>query len=124
MRLYRDPAEAATRIPTLRMLGQDPALLQDRAERLRASLADILACGIEDSTGYAGGGTLPDSAIPSRAVVVQASLPAEELGRRLRAHGPAVVGRLAGGRLLLDILAVDDAELPVVAGALRDAVAA
>jgi L-seryl-tRNA(Ser) seleniumtransferase len=124
LRLYRDPAKAAADIPILRMLGQDTTLLQERAERLCALLADRVECRIQASTGYAGGGTLPDSAIPSRAVVVQAALLVEEFGRRLRAGHPAVVGRLAGGRLLLDMLTVDDAELVAVAAAIGGAVAA
>lgn len=125
LRLYRDPDAAIAAIPVLRMLAQDEATLSLRADRLRALLDDVVAASVESSTGHAGGGTLPDSVIPSRAVAVQCdTVAADLLAARLRRQVPAVVGRVAGGRLLLDMLAVRDIDIPVVASAVREAVQA
>ncbi len=124
LRLYRNPDEAVARIPTLRMLAQDPAATEARATRLVALLDDAIPTSIEPSTGYAGGGTLPGSMIQSHAVALTSSIPDETLAARLRAHHPAVIGRLAGGRLLLDMLTVSDHELPMLAEAVRQAAAA
>jgi L-seryl-tRNA(Ser) seleniumtransferase len=44
-------------------------------------------------------------------------LSTEELARRLRLHRPAVVGRISGGRLTLDMRTLDDGDLPEIAGA-------
>ncbi len=118
LRLYGNPDAAAAQVPVLRMLGQDEATLQARAQKLCDLLGDAIAATGEASTGHAGGGTLPDTVIPSRAVaLLPETLTAETLAARLRLHHPAVVGRLSAGRLLLDMLTVTDDEIPVVASA-------
>ena len=43
----------------------------------------------------------------------------EVLAARLRRHRPAVVGRLAGGRLLLDMMTLPDEDVATVAAAIR-----
>ena len=115
--LYRDPDAAVAAIPLLRMLDQDEAALAARAERLVALLDGCIGTAIEPSEGFAGGGTLPGSVIPSRAVALHGE--AEALAARLRRHRPAVVGRISGGRLLLDMLTVADDEVPVLAEAVK-----
>jgi len=42
-----------------------------------------------------------------------------DMARRLREQRPAVVGRVADGRVLLDMLAVADGELVEIAEAVR-----
>jgi L-seryl-tRNA(Ser) seleniumtransferase len=109
--------EASGRIPVLRMLAQPLSALQQRAERL----AGLLGTGaqIKPTTGYAGGGTLPSSPIPSVAVALPASyLPPETLAARLRAYSPPIVGRIADGNLLLDMLTVEDSDLETIAAAI------
>jgi L-seryl-tRNA(Ser) seleniumtransferase len=111
---------ASTRVPAVRMLCQPLSLLQQRAERL----AGLLHTGaqIEPTTGYAGGGTMPGSPIQSVAVVLPTSnLPPESLAARLRAFTPPVIGRIADGRVLLDMLTVDDSDLETIAAAVRAA---
>ncbi len=118
LRLYLDPDRAIARIPVLRMLAQDEAMLLARAERLRALLGDDAR--IEPSAAYAGGGALPDGAMTSFAVsIAHAAMGADALARRLRAHRPAVVGRIAEGRVLLDVFAIADSELAAVAAAVN-----
>jgi L-seryl-tRNA(Ser) seleniumtransferase len=86
------------------------------ARRARQIAADLSAAGIDaTSTGTdaaVGGGGAPGQPLPSAAV----SLPAD-LSLALRSGGavrrgelPAVVGRIEGGRLLLDLRAVPPAE--------------
>ncbi len=120
LRLYLDPDRAIAHIPVLRMLAQDEAMLLARAERLRALLGDDAR--IEPSAAYAGGGALPDGAMASFAVsIARGGMGADALARRLRAHRPAVVGRIAEGRVLLDVFAIADAELAEVAAAVASA---
>ena len=120
LRLYGHADAALVQIPVLRMFGQDAATLRERAQRLSDLLGDAVTATTEPSTGHAGGGTLPDTAIASQAVALQsATVTPETLAERLRLHHPAVVGRLSGGRLLLDMLAIADDEIPVVASAIR-----
>ncbi len=114
LRLHRDRGAAA--VPMLRMLGQSEAVLQDRAARLVALLGPLAT--VQATAGMTGGGAVPGQAIASRAV--RLSLPdhsPDQLARRLRLHRPAIVGRIAEGSLLLDMLAVSDDEVPEIAAA-------
>ncbi|MGN6374055.1 MAG: L-seryl-tRNA(Sec) selenium transferase [Sphingomonas sp.] len=120
LRLYRDPEVAAREVPVLRMLAETAATTRDRAGRLAALLGgwdvEVVA-----STAYAGGGSLPEEAVASHAVAIAAPEGADALVQRLRDHRPAVIGRIAGGRVLLDMLTVSDDEVPEIAGALEAA---
>ena len=118
LRLHLDPA-AAGRIPALRMLGQPEAVLQARAERLLAGL-DGIEARVEATEGEAGAGSLPGTVIASRGVTIGGAR-IDGLARRLRLGEPAVVGRVARGRLVLDMLAVTDSEVEDVAAAVRRA---
>jgi len=108
-------------IPVLRMLAQSEATLRDRATRLAALIAprgEVVA-----SEGQAGGGTLPAQPIVSAAVALRVPAP-DALAARLRAGALPVIGRVAAGCLMLDMLAVGDDELPALAAAVRGAVGA
>ena len=111
--LHRDAPE---RVPVLRMLGQSEAELQQRAERLRSLLG---AGEIEQSDAFAGGGSLPEERIASRALALQSRMDVDEAASLLRSVEPAVIGRIREGRLLIDMLAIADDDLPELAEALR-----
>ena len=122
LRLHTDPARARDTVPVLRMLAQTEATLQDRADRLCALLWAHGRAAVQATVGHAGGGALPGQDIPSRAVAIQVpGLSADTLARRLRAHRPAVAGRIHAGTLLLDVLTLSDADLPCVASAVQAA---
>jgi L-seryl-tRNA(Ser) seleniumtransferase len=122
LRLHRDPALAQERVPVLRMIAQREEELQARAEKLCDLLASAAATEIVASSAYSGGGALPAIALPSRAVAVtMPGLAAEKLARRLRLNEPAIVGRIEGGRVLLDLFTLEDSDLPLVAAAIREA---
>ncbi len=110
--------EGGAAIPVLLMLRQTPEELAARAARLCALLGPVAR--VEPSDGFAGGGTLPTDTIASRAAVL--TVPGvEAFARRLRLHHPAVVGRIAGGALWLDMLAVRDDEVSEIASAVAAA---
>ena len=108
--LYRDPEWAAREIPVLRMLADDG--LEERA----AALAEATGGEIVRSTAKVGGGALPLLELEGPAVALD-----EALAAPLRRGDPAVVGRLSGGRLLLDPRTLSDADLKTVQFAVRDA---
>ncbi|MEU4833628.1 L-seryl-tRNA(Sec) selenium transferase [Streptosporangium sp. NPDC023615] len=88
--------------PVTRALRADPEVLRERAAALARRLAEA---GIDaravPSEAAVGGGGAPGVTLPSAAV----SLP-ERFARPLRTGDPAVVGRVEGRRLLLDLRAV------------------
>jgi L-seryl-tRNA(Ser) seleniumtransferase len=93
-------------VPVARFLAADPVALTARAQRLaalfRAARLDAVAV---DSEAAVGGGGGPGVLLPSAAV----SLP-EAYADRLRTGDPAVLGRVAGGRCLLDLRAVEETD--------------
>ncbi|WP_448192581.1 L-seryl-tRNA(Sec) selenium transferase [Azospirillum sp. sgz301742] len=126
LKLYRAPERAAAAIPVLAMLGAPVAVLDGRAERLRAALAAALTdvpgleVAVRAGTGFAGGGALPEAAIPTRIVALRnSSHGVEDLARRLRRHRPAVVGRVKDGWLLFDLRTVAEDEVAEIAAACR-----
>jgi L-seryl-tRNA(Ser) seleniumtransferase len=53
---------------------------------------------------YVGGGSLPDQALKTCVLEVEAhDLSDEEMAQRLRLGTPAVIGRLRDGKLVLDV---------------------
>jgi L-seryl-tRNA(Sec) selenium transferase len=99
--------------PTTLALHADPADLRRRADALAAALrARGLDARSGESGAAVGGGGAPGVVLPSAAV----SLP-EEYAARLRRGTPAVLGRLEGGRCLLDLRAVPEESDHLLAGA-------
>ena len=118
MVLHRDWPGA---VPVVRMLASGEDELAARAERLKALVG---AGDVVVSAGFAGGGSLPEQRIVSRALALGpgALVPAmgvEAAAAALRAGRPAVVGRIAEGLLLLDVLTVADDEIEELAGLVR-----
>jgi L-seryl-tRNA(Ser) seleniumtransferase len=122
LRLYRDPELAIRRIPTLRMLAQTDAALKARAQRLAELLDGAVNIEVEASHGYAGGGALPEQRLASWSVALShAGLAPDTLAAQLRMGRPGVVGRVGGGKLILDMLTVADEEVIELAAAIRAA---
>ncbi len=89
-------------VPIRQALHTDPAVLRDRASALADKLAGAgLDVRAVPSEATVGGGGAPGVTLPSAAV----SLP-ERLAVPLRTGEPPVVGRMEGGRLLLDLRTV------------------
>ncbi len=110
--LYRDPELARAELPVLAMLDAAPDELQARAQRLAEG------CGGEvvASTAKVGGGALPLLELPGPAVAVDVAL-----AQALREGDPPLVGRIADGRLLLDVRTLTDEEADQAAAAVRAA---
>jgi L-seryl-tRNA(Ser) seleniumtransferase len=119
--LYRDPDRLVASVPVLAMLATPMPVLERRARDLAALLSQVGGLDVAEADGrsYSGGGSLPETALPTRLVTIrtQGGLDTEELARRLRLHRPAVVGRIAGGRLVLDARTLEDRDLDEIAGA-------
>lgn len=121
LRLYLDPERAVAEIPTLRMLATPPATLRARAEALLLALDGLDGASVEEMVGAVGGGTYPDTPLPSWGVVLRGRAP-ETLAQGLRDGQPPVVGRIEDDRLLLDVRTVDDAEVVEVGRRVREVV--
>jgi L-seryl-tRNA(Ser) seleniumtransferase len=109
--LHRDPALARERIPALAALHRDPAERRRRAVRLAAAAGGEVV----ETVGRVGGGALPLAELPSFAAALDAP-DAAALAATLRAGDPAVAALVREGRVLLDVLALDDGDLAALPG--------
>jgi len=119
--LYRDPTRAVREVPALAMLTAPLEAVRERAGRVARAVADRgVDAAVVESEASVGGGAFPTARIPSAAVALAGD--AVALERRLRSAEPAVVGRIAADRVLLDLRSVpaahDDAFVSAVSGAL------
>ena len=116
--LYRDPPRARSEVPVLAMLGKSLGDLRARASAIAADLPEV---EIVESDASVGGGAFPSAKIPSIALSVKGDAKAVE--ERLRRGEPAVIGRITGRKLLLDVRTVQPVEDEQLRACLRAALA-
>lgn len=125
LRLYRNPERLVERLPLLRMLAAAPESLERRARTLAELLNKVprLTTEIERSHGFAGGGSLPDEAIPTTVVAIRhETLRPGTIVERLRRGDPPVVARIENDRVVFDVRTLTDEEAGIVGVAVRSCV--
>jgi L-seryl-tRNA(Ser) seleniumtransferase len=121
--LYREPATALAEIPVLAMLTVTPEDLAARARALLEHCPPELRPEVRPGESAVGGGSFPGAVLPTTLVVLDPGpLGADGLALRLRLGEPAVVARVADGRVLLDPRTLPLAAYPDLGAALRRAV--
>ena len=118
--LYRDPERLAETLPTLRLLTRPLAQIEAQAQRLQPLLAAALAprfsVAVAAMQGQIGSGSLPVELLHSAGLAVSPvqagkrghGTALDDLARALRDLPLPVIGRVAEGRLLLDLRCLDD----------------
>jgi L-seryl-tRNA(Ser) seleniumtransferase len=120
LKLYLDPDRLPDRLPTLRLFLRSADDLAALAEQAEVGLAGVLGDRFEVTTvpcsSQIGSGALPLASLPSRGVALKPRARRGQ-GRALSALAAAlrrlpipVIGRIEGGRLLLDVRCLDDPE--------------
>lgn len=105
LRLYLEPERALREIPVLAMLTTSADDIESRAQRLAGSLRESgIDAMVVNSSASVGGGAFPTVEIPSFAVALNYN--ADSAEKRLRLGEPPVIGRIAEGRLILDLRSV------------------
>ena len=116
LRLYADPDRLAERLPTLRMLVRPPGEIAAAGQHLLPAVAQVLA-GIADVSlvemrSQIGSGALPLNLLPSAGLALRPKIGSgaavEALARALRRLPIPVIGRIEGGRVLLDLRCLED----------------
>jgi L-seryl-tRNA(Ser) seleniumtransferase len=102
-----EAGDARETVPTLRMLTEPLADVRARARRLLRALPAAVRARLDarivPDQAQVGGGALPTVVLPTIVVAVGGTrLPARALDEALRGGDPAVIGRIADDRLLLD----------------------
>lgn len=137
LRLYRDPARLASRLPTLRLLTRMPADIGALAERLKPHLEAALpgpagiAVSIEPCLSQIGSGALPVETLPSFCIAFRQAAAGRRAGtflkkmeRAFRELPVPVIGRVNDGAFRLDLRCLEDesafvAQLPALASEFR-----
>ena len=119
---------ATEEVPIWRMIAARPDALRVRAERLAAALRGDAGRAAEDEhrtvtvvgcASAVGGGSLPGETLPSYAIALNGAQP-DALANALRHATPPVIGRIAEGRLLLDVRTVLEEQEAALVEAVRD----
>ncbi len=108
----------ADEIPVWRMLGMSDATLRRRARAWANAAGD--AASVVRETSMVGGGSLPGEGVPTWCVAIASNAGGAALAAALRAGDPAIVGRVSGGKLLLDPRTVEPRDEGLVTRRLRE----
>lgn len=90
-------------VPALSMLAAGREELRQAAEALSALLAPYCPCAAVETCGEAGGGALPGEELPSWAAALDPAEGPAALEAFLRGWSTPILGRIHGGKLLLDV---------------------
>ncbi len=122
--LYRDPDQALSDIPVLRMLTMSAEDLKALATTLAAACPQSLQPRPVPGHSAVGGGAFPDARLPTTLVeLTPGQLGAKELLRKLRVGDTPVVARVTDDKVLLDPRTLAAESLELVGTALARAVA-
>jgi L-seryl-tRNA(Ser) seleniumtransferase len=123
LKAYLDPATAAEKIPTLRMIAASKEALASRVRRFGRKLSDLqVEVTTIPSVSRVGGGSLPLEELPTMLLGLQPQgMSANDLEERLRLQDPPVVARIVDDKLCLDLRTVASRELPDLERGLRNA---
>lgn len=105
-----------TCIPVLEMLSTPIDALRSRADKIISALGGLpVNASVGDGQAQIGGGTLPQSVIPSVTIdLSHKTLKPQDFATRLREHSVPVIGYIARGKLKLDLRTIfprQDAEV-------------
>jgi L-seryl-tRNA(Ser) seleniumtransferase len=117
----------AGEVPVLRMLAEPAATVRTRALALAGRLRDHhpgASFEVVDGVSAVGGGAAPDTEVATALLTVaHASLGPDRIAARLRGGSPAVIVRVADGRVVVDLRTVGPDEPGALLEALSRAMA-
>lgn len=118
--LHYVQGEAEQAVPVWRMIAAPAAEIEHRAQRLAAALGSARV-EVVGTQATVGGGSLPGETLPSWALALrpEPSSSVEALAAGLRRRSRPIVGRIADGRLLLDLRTVDPSQDDELLAAVR-----
>ncbi|EEQ07128.1 L-seryl-tRNA(Sec) selenium transferase [Yersinia bercovieri ATCC 43970] len=116
LRLYQQPDRLPDLLPTMRLLTRPAEAIAESAQRLLAALSDRYGAdftlAVEPCLSQIGSGSLPVDRLPSWAVTFTpndgSGRTLEALTARWRELAKPVIGRVADGRLWLDLRCLED----------------
>jgi L-seryl-tRNA(Ser) seleniumtransferase len=122
LRGYLEGEKGLGTIPALTMITAPLHEIRERAERVQSGLQALahpsIRVTVEEQWSEVGGGALPTEGLPTYCVALETPpIPPQRLEAALRGADPAVVGRIKGEKLLLDVRTVREEEVDLLIGA-------
>jgi L-seryl-tRNA(Ser) seleniumtransferase len=108
-----------TDIRLWQVLATDRKELRKRADSVLKKAGKPAGVSIEDTPAYVGGGALPEQAIKSVGLVFSSKHKATHLMKAFRELRPPVIGRIDEDRFILDLKAIDPADLDYLARSIK-----
>lgn len=114
LRLYRQSADIAEAIPTLKAFTRSVDEIRLMGEQVLPKVDAALGQGfrvtLEDSTSQIGSGALPTEELPTVVIAVRhQSLSVNGIANKFRAANPPIIGRIKDDRFLLDLRTIFEA---------------
>jgi len=118
---FSDGQEGLIRIPVYRDLLIPVATLKKRAEMLLEEIENAnISLSILETESQVGSGASPSEKMPSIGIGIKHSkMKAARISSCLRAHDPAIMGRITDDLFIIDLKAVRESEDASIAAALR-----
>ncbi len=108
----------ATEIKVWSILSINESELYRRGKQLVKKLGNPKGVSVEATRAYVGGGALPEANIPSVGIVFSSEYKATAMLRKFREMSTPIIGRIDEDRLILDLKAVDESDLPYLQDAI------
>ena len=120
LRAYLSPATVAQTLPAYRMIGRSLTEIDDLARAMLPHVehwaGERARVEVVNGESQVGSGSLPEAALPTRLIALTpVTGDADELAHELRQLTPPVIGRVHGGKVLLDLRALLEPEALVSA---------
>lgn len=118
--LHYVKGEALAKIPIWRMMALTVEEIATKAQAIIDDLDPKQAhCQLIEGRSMIGGGSLPEESLPTVLIAISAEHPTQ-LATMLRTGTPAIVARIEGDRLVLDLRTVLSHEEPALIARLRE----
>ncbi|MGW8187620.1 MAG: L-seryl-tRNA(Sec) selenium transferase, partial [Desulfobacterales bacterium] len=122
LRLYRDEETAVQAIPTLRMMLQPLASLEEKAGRLKKMLESTgysrMTVALLDLVSRPGGGSLPLLELPSKGLGLSIDgVSANAIEKSLRLSSPPIIARIEDDMVVMDMRTLQEDELEIIQSA-------
>ncbi len=107
------------KIKLWKMLSISESELYKRAKKIQKNLGNPDGLSVEATKGYVGGGALPESDIPSVAIIFSHAN-ANQLMKKFRDLEYPIIGRIESDRFLLDLKAIEDSDLAYLEQSIKE----
>lgn len=124
LRLYLDEQEAIKKIPTLKMILENPEDIRKRALKISRLLKkEGIFTEVKEDISMPGGGSLPEIGIKTYVVTLNPQIipQPQDFAKKLRYGEPPIIVRIKDDLILFDARTIQEGEIPLLIKAVKEA---